>query len=74
MKVNKLVKVMGGWGTVFNLAAVGVCLMVALQVIFYFVFQIIGYDSFWLNITLIASVLVFVAILVSGRVIKKLAD
>jgi uncharacterized membrane protein len=74
VKVNKLVKVMGGWGTVLKLAAVGVCLMVALQVIFYFVFQIIGYDSFWLSITLIASILVFVAILVSGRVLKKLAD
>jgi len=64
---------MGGWDTVLKLAAVGVCVMVALQVIFYFVFQIIGYDSFWLSITLIASVLVFVAILVSWRVLKKLA-
>jgi len=64
---------MGGWDTVLKLAAVGICVMVALQVIFYFVFQIIGYDSFWLSITLIASVLVFVAILVSWRVLKKLA-
>ena len=64
---------MGGWDTVLKLAAVGVCVMVALQVIFYFVFQIIGYDSFWLSITLIASVLVFVAILVSWRGLKKLA-
>jgi uncharacterized membrane protein len=64
---------MGGWDTVLKLAAVGVCVMVALQVIFYFVFQIIGYDSFWLSITLIASVLIFVAILVSWRVLKKLA-
>jgi len=60
-----------GYDTVLKLAAVGVCIMVASQVIFHFVFQIIGYDSFWLSTTLIASVLVFIAILVSWRVLKK---
>ena len=62
---------MGGWDTVLKLAAVGVCVMVALQVIFYFVFQIIGYDSFWLSVTLIASVLVFIVLLVLWRVLRK---
>jgi len=60
-----------GWDTVLKLGAFGVCIMVALQVIFYFIFQIIGYDSFWLSVTLIASVLVFIVILVSLRALKK---
>ena len=60
-----------GWDTVLKLAAFGVCIMVALQVIFYFVFQIIGYDSFWISVTLIASVLFFIVILVSLRALKK---
>ena len=62
-----------GWNTVLKLAAVGVCVMVVLQVIFYYVFQIIGYDSFWLSVTLIASVLVFIVILFSWRAPKKKA-
>jgi uncharacterized membrane protein len=60
-----------GWDTVLKLAAVGVCVMVVLQVIFYFVFQIIGYDSFWFSVTLIASVLVFIVLLVLWRVLRK---
>jgi len=60
-----------GWDTVLKLGALGVCIMVALQLIFYFVFQIIGYNSFWLSVTLIASVLVFIIILVSLRALKK---
>ena len=60
-----------GWATVLKLAAVGVCLIVALQVIFYYVFQIIGYSRFWLNMMLIVSVLVFIVILVSWRALKK---
>jgi len=60
-----------GWDTVLKLAAVGVCVMVVLQVIFYFVFQIIGYDAFWLSVTLIASVLVFIVLLVLWRVLRK---
>jgi uncharacterized membrane protein len=42
-----------------------------LQVVFYFIFQIIGYDSFWLSVTLIASVLVFIVLLVLWRVLRK---
>ena len=54
-----------GWDTVLKLAAVGVCIMVALQVIFSLVFQIIGYSSFRLSVALIASALVFIAVLVA---------
>ena len=60
-----------GWATVLKLAAVGVCLIVALQVIFYYVFQIIGYSYFWINIILIVSVLVFIVILISWRALKN---
>ena len=47
------------------------CIMVVLQVIFYFVFQIIGYNSFLLSVTLIASVLVGLIVLFVWRVLKK---
>ena len=60
-----------GWDTVLKLGALGVCIMVTLQVVFYFIFQIIGYDSFWLSVTLIASVLVFIVLLVLWRVLRK---
>jgi uncharacterized membrane protein len=62
------------WDIVLKLAALAVCIMVALQVIFYFVFQIIGYNSFWLSITLIASVLVFIVLLLSWKVVKKTVE
>jgi len=60
-----------GWDTVLKFGALGVCIMVTLQVVFYFIFQIIGYDSFWLSVTLIASVLVFIVLLVLWRVLRK---
>jgi len=47
------------------------CIMVVLQVIFYFVFQIIGYNSFLLSVTLIASVLMVLIVLFLWRVMKK---
>jgi hypothetical protein len=47
------------------------CIMVVLQVIFYFVFQIVGYDSFLLSVTLIASVLVAFTVLFVWRVLKR---
>ena len=65
---------MSGLDSILKILVVGVIVAVALQVIFYFVFQVIGYDSFWLSITLIASVLVFFAILISWRVLKKVAN
>jgi uncharacterized membrane protein len=60
-----------GWDTVLKLGALGVCIMVTLQVVFYFIFQIIGYDSFLFSVTLIASVLVFIVLLVLWRVLRK---
>jgi uncharacterized membrane protein len=60
-----------GWDTVLKLGAMGVCIVVALQLIFYFVFQVVGYNSFWLSVTLIASVLVFIVILVLLRGFKN---
>ena len=62
------------WDIVLKLAALAVCIMVALQVIFYFVFQIIGYNSFWLSITLIASVLVLIVLLLSWKAVKKTVE
>jgi Na+/melibiose symporter-like transporter len=47
------------------------CVMVVLQVIFYFVFQIIGYNSFLLSVTLIASGLVALTVLFVWQVLKK---
>jgi len=47
------------------------CVMVVLQVIFYFVFQIISYDMFLLSITLIVSVVVALTVLFVWRVLKK---
>lgn len=59
------------WNTVLKLAAWAACLMVALQILFYFVLQAVGYDSFWLSVTLIGSVLAFIAILISWQVLKN---
>jgi len=39
--------------------------------VFYFVFQIIGYNSFLLSVTLIASVLVDLTVLFVWRILKK---
>ena len=64
-----------GWGSVLKLGAlgaVGVCLIVALQLIFYYVFQAIGISRFWLNMLLIVSVLVFIVILIIFWGLKKL--
>lgn len=59
------------WNTVLKLAAWAACLMVALQVIFYFILQALDYDSFWLSITLIGSALAFVAIVILWQMLKK---
>ena len=57
--------------TVIKFAARGVYVMVALQVIFLFVFQMIGFDSLLLSITLVASVVVVVISLAVWRALKK---
>jgi uncharacterized membrane protein len=57
--------------TILKFAAWGVIVAVALQVIFYFVFQIIGYDSYLLSITLIVSVIIGILLLIGWRTLKK---
>ena len=57
--------------TVIKFAAWGVYVIVVLQVFFLFVFQIIGYDSLLLSITLIASIVVVVISLAVWKVLKK---
>jgi hypothetical protein len=52
-------------------AAWGVFVAVALQVVFYFIFQIIGYDSYLLSIALIVSVVIGILLVVGWRVLKK---
>jgi hypothetical protein len=54
--------------TVLKLAAWGVIVAVALQVIFYFVFQVIGYDSYLLSVTLIVSVIIGYSLLIAWRI------
>ena len=60
-----------GFDAVLKLLAWGILVVVTLQVVFYFVFQLIGYDSFLLSVTLVASLLTGFAVLVVWRVLKK---
>lgn len=60
--------------SVLKLAAYGVIIAVVLQVIFYFVFQLIGRDSFLLSITLIASVIIGILLLIIWNGLKKAAE
>ena len=60
-----------GFDAVLKLVAWGILVAVALQVAFYLVFQLIGYDSFLLSLTLVASLLTGFAVLVVWRVLKK---
>ena len=60
--------------SVLKLAAYGVIIVVVRQVIFYFVFQLIGRDSFLLSITLIASVIVGILLLIIWNGLKKAAE
>jgi high-affinity Fe2+/Pb2+ permease len=56
---------------VLKLAVWGICVAVALQVIFYFIFQGIGYNSYLLSITLLVSLIVAVLLLVGWRILKR---
>jgi hypothetical protein len=47
------------------------CLMVVLQAIFHFVFQIIDYNSFLLSVVLTATVLVVLVVLFVWRLLKN---
>jgi Na+/proline symporter len=60
-----------GWDSVLRLAAVAVLVMVVLSAVFYFVFQTVGYDSYWLSVTLIAFILLFIILIVVWRIMSK---
>lgn len=60
-----------GWDSVLKLAAVAALVMIFLQAVFYFVFQTVGYDSYWLSITLVAFILVFVILIIAWRIVSK---
>ncbi len=57
--------------TLLKLAAWGAIVAVALQIIFYFVFQTIGYDSYMLSITLIASLVAAILLLAGWALLKR---
>ncbi len=59
------------WESVLKLAAVAAGVMVALQLVFYVVFEVIGYDSHLLSITLIASLVVAIVFMVLWNVAKR---
>jgi high-affinity Fe2+/Pb2+ permease len=59
------------FATVLKLAVWGVFVAVALQVVFYFVFQIIGYNSYLLSITLMVSLIVGILLLIGWRILKR---
>ena len=60
-----------GWDSVLKLAAVGVLLIIALQLIFYFIFQNVGYNSYWLSLTLIAFILILIIVIIIWRILPK---
>lgn len=57
--------------TVLKLAVWGICVAIVLQVIFYFVFQVIGYNYYLLSITLLVSLTVAVLFLVGWTILKR---
>ena len=57
--------------TVLKLAVWGICVAIALQVIFYFIFRVIGYNSYLLSITILVSLIVAVLLLVRWRILKR---
>jgi len=57
--------------TVLKLAVWAVCVAVVLQVIFYFVFQVIGYNSYLLSLTLIGSVIAAILLLIGWNMLKR---
>jgi len=60
-----------GWDSVLKMAAVGTLILIIFQVIFYFIFQNIGYDSYLLGVTLTACILVFIILRIVWRVATK---
>ena len=57
--------------TFLKLAIWGICVAIALQVIFYFIFQGIGYNSYLLSITLLVSLIVAVLLFTGWKILKR---
>jgi hypothetical protein len=57
--------------TVLKLAVWAVCVAVVLQIIFYFVLQVIGYNSYLLSLTLIGSLIVAIVLLIGWNILKR---
>lgn len=57
--------------SVFKLAGWGVIVVVVLSVIFYFVIQLVGPDSFLLSITLIVSVIIGILLLIGWNRLRR---
>jgi hypothetical protein len=60
-----------GWDSVLRLAAVAFILLLVLQIVFFFIFQNIGYDSKLLGIALTAFVLMFIVHIILRRINAK---
>jgi hypothetical protein len=56
--------------TILKMAMWGICVAIVLQVIFYFVFQIMGYNPFLLVVTLTASVVAVLIVVVVWSTLK----
>ena len=63
-----------GWNSVLKNAAITVLVMLALSAVLYFIFQVIGYDSYLLSINLIVLTIISIAILVSWRAMKRVIN
>lgn len=59
------------WESVLKLAAFATGVMVVLQIVFYFVFEVVGYDSYLLSLTLIVSLIVAIVFLLLWNIAKK---
>jgi hypothetical protein len=57
--------------TILKLAVWGICVAIALQVIFYFVFQAIGYNPYLLSMALLASLTVAILLLIAWNILKR---
>jgi uncharacterized membrane protein len=60
-----------GWDSVLKLAAIAALVMVILSVVFYLIFQNIGYDTYSLSVILIISILAFIILRIVWRVTTK---
>ena len=60
-----------GWDSVLKLAAFGVLVIIALQVIFYFIFQNTGYDFLGARIAPSIFILAIICLNLALRIMRK---